>query len=511
MNSKRIVSDILFLWLSFSAVLQAQDTLGLEKQTIRLTTISDLLVSNSSNKLHSDDPLTIRTKNLPKDALELNKKYPLWIPLVDVVGINAVINLFDRYVLNTDYVRISLHSWGNNFRAGWPWGPGWKWDSDAFGNNFLFHPISGNFYYNAARSNGYNFYEALPITFFGGYMWKIFGENGKPEREDLISTTISGVFIGEVTYRLSSVILDDRAIGTERVFREIGAGLIDPVRAINRLLQGKTSRTTAKEVDQKEPLKIRLSTGTYLENRDAQFGTGDVSGIVDIRLDYGDPFEDRTRKPYDFFKVRTQLDLEKGRVVLNIASGYGLLYGKNAYPRKLDILAGAFQHWDYYDDTYFELTAAGFGPGLISRIQLPSNSEFRVDLHVAGVPFGANTTRLGPYSVATRDYDFVGGMEAKLESALDLCDRVRATFKGSFFLTHTYVGNARDNYSKSNDKFTIVNPGIAFRLYRNLGIGFEHVVYSSNRDPDIYYNTNFKRSEQKLYLTYYSGTDHRRK
>ena len=267
---------------------------------------------------------------------------------------------------------------------------------------------------------------------------------------------------------------------------------------------------TTKEVYQKEPIDIRLSSGTYLENRGAQFGTGDVSGIIDVDLNYGDPFEDQTRKPYDFFKARAELNFEEGKPVFNIATGYGLLYGKNAHSGKFDILAGAFQHWDYFDDTYFELSAIGFGPGVISRIQLPSNSEFRVDLHAAAVPFGGNTTRIGPYSDTTKDYDLVGGMEAKVESALDLCDRVRATFKGSFFLTHTYVGNARDGFAKSNNRFFIINPGIEVRFYRNLGIGFEHVVYYDNRDPDIIANFsgNFIRTEQKILLTYYSGNYH---
>jgi hypothetical protein len=506
MNGKRNSTYILFLSFSLSALLKAQDTVGLDKQAARLITISGRSVSNRSDNLPCDS-LSMRTMDLSKGDQEFNKKYPLWLPLADVVGINALINVIDRYILNYDFVRISINSWGNNLRAGWPWGPGWVWHHDPFGNNFLYHPISGNFYYNAARSNGYNLYEALPITFFGSYMWKIFGENATPEREDLINTTLNGVFIGEVTHRLSSAILDDRATGTERVFRQIGAGIIDPVGAINRLLQGKTSRTTANEMYQKEPVNIWSFSGTYLRNRDAQFGTGDVSGIVDVNLDYGDPFEDRPRKPYDFFKVRTEVDFGCGRVHLDKATGYGFLYGKNAHPGKFEILAGVFQHFDYFDDKYFELTAIGFGPGVISRIAFPGDIDFYTDLHVAAVPFGGNTTRNGPYSANTSDYDFIGGMETKEESVLALGDWARATFTSSFFLTYTYVGNVRDKYSKSNDKFTIVNPGIVFRLYRNLGIGFEHLVYYCDRNPDKYLNVNVTRTEQKLYLTYYSGTD----
>src|SRR5271157_3315479 len=127
MNGKRNSTYILFLSFSLSALLKAQDTVGLDKQAARLITISDHSVSNRSDNLPCDDPLFVRTMDLSKGDQEFNKKYPLWLPLADVVGINALINVIDRYILNYDFVRISLNSWGNNLRAGWPRGPGWVW------------------------------------------------------------------------------------------------------------------------------------------------------------------------------------------------------------------------------------------------------------------------------------------------------------------------------------------------------------------------------------------------
>jgi|WetSurMetagenome_2_1015567.scaffolds.fasta_scaffold108563_1 hypothetical protein len=492
------------------AFIQAQDTSAIEADSSRMVNVRNparqlQATIDTIGRLRGHLALSYNYKYLPDDDLKFNKRYPLWIPLVDVVGINVLINRIDDYLLNLDYAKVSRKSWWNNLQAGWPWSLGWEWDHDPFGNNFLWHPLSGNLYYNAARSNGYNLYEALPITFFGSYMWKIFGENGKPEREDLINTTLSGAFIGEVTYRLSSNILDDRTTGTERALREIGAGLVDPVRAINRIVQGKTFRKTATEAYQKEPIDIRLSSGTYAENKGSKFGTGEVCEIVDIRLAYGDPFAEQARKPFDFFKIRTELAVENSRLMLNMATGYAFLYGKYMHPGTLEILAGAFQHWDYYDDNYFELSTIGFGPGLISRIGFPGNIDLYTDIHAAAAPFGANTTRMGPYSNKIKDYDLVGGMEAKMESALDFSDRVRLTLTGLFFLTRTYVGNARDNFAKTHDEFTVINPGIMFRLFGNLWIGFEQVVYINDREPDSRLADNTTRTEQKLYLTYYSG------
>ena len=168
---------------------------------------------------------------------EYNKKSPVWVPAVQVVAENLVLNIVDRTVLHLEFAKTNPKTWNRTLHAGFPWNSGWEWDQDRFGNNFLSHPMMGSFYYSAARTNGYNFWQSAPIVFAGSYMWKIFGENGKPEREDLINTTVDGILLGEVTYRLSSNILDDRTTGPERAFREILAGLINPIRGFNRLVR----------------------------------------------------------------------------------------------------------------------------------------------------------------------------------------------------------------------------------------------------------------------------------
>src|SRR5206468_13088616 len=133
----------------------------------------------------------------------------------------------------------------------------------------------------------------------------------RPSINDIINTPISGAFLGEILYRISSNILDDRTRGGNRVFREILAGIINPPRALNRLTQGKMFRVTSKEVYQKEPLNITLSAGVHKVNnkigKNNLFGTGTNNAIVHLQLDYGDPFETRHRKPFDLFSLSIEL------------------------------------------------------------------------------------------------------------------------------------------------------------------------------------------------------------
>ena len=135
---------------------------------------------------------------------------------------------------------ISTKTWKYNLKHGW------VWDDDHFGTNFIGHPHSGNIYFNVARSNGYSFWASLPFAIEGSLMWEYFGENTQPSKNDIVNTPISGMFLGEVLYRISSNILDDRARGINRFWRELIAGILDPPRALNRLTQGKMFRVTNK-------------------------------------------------------------------------------------------------------------------------------------------------------------------------------------------------------------------------------------------------------------------------
>ena len=285
-----------------------------------------------------------------------------------IVSSNVFTWAVDRFVFNYPWSRIGPKTWKTNLQTGW------VWDTDRFGMNFFFHPYSGGAYFNSARANGYGYFTSVPFAFLGSLMWEYFGENTLPAYNDIINTTLSGALFGEILYRLSSHILDDRSTGTERFFRELAAAIISPGRAFGRLLQKKLTRVTSKEIYQKEPLNITLAAGGHWFNTGTSLGsvgTGGASASFAIHVDYGDPFEIRPRKPFDFFKMRLNLSYGKniGKKYLDNLIGYGLLFGKTVHSGNLEILIGAFQHYDYWDSHIFELGALGFGGGVIGKWQ----------------------------------------------------------------------------------------------------------------------------------------------
>jgi len=211
-----------------------------------------LLILCCAHFVWSEDTATTQ---LLSDNPDYNKPAPLVVPILEVSLTNGVIWAFDRYVGDYHYAHISAGSVKNNFENGF------HWDTDDFPTNFSLHPYSGSAYFNCARSNGYSFYHSVPFAFGGSLMWEMFGETTRPSYNDLINTTVSGIFLGEVMYRLSSSILDDQSTGAPRVFREIAATVINPVRGFNRLFQGKMFQVTDQEIYQKEPLSMMVAAG----------------------------------------------------------------------------------------------------------------------------------------------------------------------------------------------------------------------------------------------------------
>lgn len=449
-------------------------------------------------------PLDTKYGNLLNDDPAYNPKYPWWKPAGRVLISDVTNWAMDRYLFNYDWSRIGPSTWKYNIQKGW------EWDNDRFGINFIGHPYSGSYYFNIARSNGYNFWQSFPFAVEGSLLWEYFGENTRPSINDIINTPVSGAFLGEIMYRVSSNILDDRTRGGERVFRELLAAIVNPPRAFNRLTQGKMFRVTPTEVYQKEPMNITLYTGIHKindkEGSNNKFGTGGTNAILHLQIDYGDPFEVRQRKPYDVFRGRIELGYGVNKYLISTINGYGLLAGRTIKENRL--LAGFFQHFDYWHNNIFEVGALGFGGGLISKIRLGRSSNIYSNLHLAVVPLAGNNTQYGPDTSDYRFYNFGGGLEGKIEETMNLSNRVSIGFTGYYYWIHTYDG------IPGNSLVGILRPTIAIRLFKNLSIGFEHHIYYNDRYLSGFFNKtpdlHLTRTEQKLYLQFFFQNGQRR-
>lgn len=498
-----IVTTLVLISAAVSAQVTPADTIKPNKgdpnqQLKQIKEVKTKTLADSTNGEPKKNPVidtTVFNKygDLLNDDIRYNKKYPFWKPAVEVLGINVFTNGLDR-LLGEDFSHVGPASWNYNFNKGW------EWDSDRFGINFIGHPYTGSMYFNAARSQGYGYFQSIPFAVGGSLMWEYFGETTRPSYNDLINTPLNGALLGEMFYRLSSNILDDRARGGNRVFREIAAGLVDPVRGLNRLLQGKSFRHTNTEVYQKEPLNITIFSGVHKINdaNSTVFGTGPTEVLLNIQFDYGNPFEEIYRKPFDFFRLRTEFSFGSGRKLLDNLTGYGILVGDNTHIGKMSVMYGAFQYDDYWDNKTFELGALGFGGGVFTKYPISKDVMLYSNAHVALVPLAGNSTRFGPDTSQVRDYTYNDGLEAKFETTANFGKAASISFVYYYFLMHTYVGAAGNNY------ISILKPRVTFRLAENISLGFEHFIYYDNRYlKALPAGIHSSRTEQKIFLSWF--------
>lgn len=352
------------------------------------------------------------------DKLHYSKKRG-WQAAGTVFGLNMAVWGFDRYILDEEFAHINAKTIKNNFTNGF------EWDNDQMGTNMFLHPYHGSLYFNAARSNGFNFWESGAFALGGSWMWEMFMENESPSINDIIATPVGGLAFGEVFYRTTDMILDDTRRGRNRVWREFSSFLIAPTRGISRLISGeawKVRPTTGRQFGIPS-ISVEVSTGVrVLELQDEILDKG-VGMATSISIEYGDKYDNDNIIPYDYFSFRTHLNIHSSQPVLGQINVIGRLWGVDAIDTKKHYLMfGVFQHFDYYDsDTISSVsnkipykfgTPASAGIGMYHRNKEFKNWAFESYAHLNAIFIGASLS--DHYLVDMRNYNLGNGFGWKL-------------------------------------------------------------------------------------------------
>ncbi|MDH6303520.1 hypothetical protein M2459_000547 [Parabacteroides sp. PF5-5] len=336
-----------------------------------------------------------------------------------VFGVNMAVWTFDRFIQKGDFAYINGHTIKENFRHGF------IWDNDQMGTNMFLHPYHGSLYYNSARSNGYNYWQSGLYSFAGSWMWEMFMECEFPSTNDIIATPIGGLALGEVFYRTTDLILDDRARGNARFGRELAALLISPTRGLTRIINGEAWRkrpTSGKQFGVPE-VYVEVSMGIRaLELEDDIFDQG-VGFGTEINIEYGDRFDAENKKPYDYFSVKAAINAQASQPILGQLNIIGRLASKDIWDTKKDYMSiGLYQHFDYYDsDTisavsaktpYKFCTPASFGVGLIYQNKRFKRWDVDAFAHANAIILGGALSDY--YQVDERNYNLASGFSTKV-------------------------------------------------------------------------------------------------
>ncbi len=369
-------------------------------------------------------------------------------------------------LLGTEWAYIGTNTVKENMKTGF------VWDDDQWGMNQWGHPSHGGQFYNAARTNGYDFWGSIPFAITGSLVWELFMEAEPPSLNDVISTTVGGVYMGETQYRLSSLLLDNTAHGSERTFRELGAFFINPIRGLNRLFTGETSRYGQNPTDWR-PSGIRavLSAGTNHIANGTDFSSGENAYLFKGYFAYGSPFTDHeTAKPYEFFDLRFALNLH-GRVpFIQEVSGNALITGYNTYlGDSRETLWGVFQHYDFLDTKSYQFGGQSIGLGMIKRMRANTTMPIILATHLNALVLGG--TNIGFETPSGRHYNYTTGANFKAQLILDHKNYGFVALRYWLYWMHTVSGVRGDELS------SYAQASASARIYRDWGLGGEFTSY----------------------------------
>jgi Domain of unknown function (DUF3943) len=308
---------------------------------------------------------------------------------------------WDRYIADEDFARISFDTIRENFHVGF------EFDRDHFSVNQSSHPYHGSLFFAAGRSNGYDFWASGAFALTGSLLWECCMEKDPPSINDVVNTTLGGMTRGEISYRLAAMLRDNMASGSNRMWREIGGAILDPVGALNRLLDGDIKRDFPNP-DERFPSGFSLSSDVGYR----KIGGGAVhpdQATASLSARYGDPFEGDLHKPFESFWVGIDVNFPGGTVVSRIEER-GILKGWELTEPDAPVrhIFGFSQEYEYLNNESQVVGAQMFGAGLLSRYQLGKLVAV-TDLSVLAVPLaGIQTTNFENPSTG-RNYDYAPG------------------------------------------------------------------------------------------------------
>lgn len=421
----------------------------------------------------------------PRDSLPCPDCHPpkrFWAGFGELMLVQLIPHSVNATLRGAVWADVSIASIRNNLA--YPW----QWDDNQFLNNQFSHPYHGSLYFNAARTNGYDFWESFAWPFAGSLMWEIAGEAWAPAPNDFLNTSFGGVALGETFYRLSSLALDNTATGSERTWREIGGFVLNPIRGFNRLVRGETHGVSANPPDWRPSKIVGVLDAGYRSTATTYSSLGSESAAdqwdLGFSLSYGDPVKDLSGKPFSYFMMTAELAgpaVDSARR-LNRLSVRGSL---GAWP-----VGGSGRHqfalslgYDYYSNPAVEYGGQSVQAGLVSLFGSPG-SDFQAQTAVMlnGIIIGA--TQSDYYrALEGRNYDYGPGAGVTVAGRVLYKRHLDATLAYNGIWTYTVDGAESSHFQNA------VRLDARYWLNDRLGLGLGTAFYERQSDyrdqPDV--------------------------
>ncbi len=464
------------------------------------------LASESSAQLWCDSLQAVAPERyivatpVPPDSSDVRRlsHKSFWRATAETAGFNIGLWAFDRYVQKGHYAYISWQTIKENFRHGF------EWDNDHLGTNMFAHPYNGSLFFNAGRSNGFNFWQSELFAIGGSAMWEMFMEKEYPSTNDIIATPIGGAAIGEVLYRTSDIVLDDRTQGWGRFGRELAAFVISPMRGFTRLVTGRAwqRRATTGRRFGTPPVSVSFGLGSrvlvYHDNDNVNKG-----GLAaTIAIEYGDRYTESDCAPYDYFSFFTELNAIKTQPLLSRMEIIGRLLSRELIDAPSCRLSlGMYQHFDYFDsDTISSQIAdpylppcvvpykfgspASLGAGAMLRYAPSPQHTINAHLHANAVILGGILTDF--YRYYNRNYNWGSGFSLKFGAEWLLAkNNIIISATDRMYRLYTWRGSNSDAVQTPTEKPLNIQGDVSASTFNHLDISIGCRIWQQ-----LYLNTS---------------------
>lgn len=435
----------------------------------------------------------------PLDTMKTSADYmakwpgPFWRTSFEVILVNEVIWLFNRYIReggSNPGFRVGFNSLENNLKNGF------EWDDNNFSTNHFLHPYHGSLYFTGARANGYSYWEAIPFTFAGSWLWEYWGEVHHPSINDWINTSVGGIAFGEVLYRFSNLVYDNTDTGSSRTWREIGGFLVAPVHGLNRILTGEAFEVFPNPPDRHpSSLSSSFDIGLRTIGQDRFWQNNSTKAFVRFKTKYGDPFVDTKGKPFDNFDFGIMFALDNPEHGLQRIEAKGLIYAETvSQSENTQHVLGVQQHFDYYDNEAYTFGNQSISASFFSKFVTEHGFETKTMIHLNGVIMGASKSDY--FNVSGRDYDYGPGVGFKFSAEFGREGRRYLGIAHEEFIIHSINGNRANHYVN----FTGLYADVPLRGF--LGLKFEYLLYLSERYYKDFPDVSERSPEIRVYFSF---------
>ncbi len=319
-----------------------------------------------------------------------------------------------------------------------------------------------------------------------------------PALNDWVMTSYGGSMLGEMFYRFSNLIIDESATGSERFWRELGAGIFNPGRLFNRLITGKTSRVTNEKLYERQPFVGELAIGGNNVAEGTDFKNGDRNLMITAEIIYGRLFERTSYKPFSFFRFNGSFNFAGEQPLIGQLRVENILTGKSFKMRSGRFLYGVFGHYDFLNNSVYEIGAASVGLSMGYRSAKNKKVQFIGLLHGSLVLMGGANSDYVPkveFLDSARTYNMGPGASAKLETFLRFPFGA-ISLDYSFWWIHTWDGAMGDEF------IGMLQPKIRIKIYKKWFVGLEWLLYHRVGKYDDFPNRNYRNNEQRLFIGY---------